>query len=127
VSKAKREVQEKSTVTRSGAYISALSRLAAAYAKDDRDKTAEATYRECIRLTEEFVGPDFFQLSVLLHNLADLIMAHSRYAEATELLGRAVAIAEGYYGPGTEQVEFLKRKLRTAERRRTGRPRRPAS
>jgi tetratricopeptide (TPR) repeat protein len=57
-----------------------------------------------LAITEASYGPDHPQVATTLNNLAQLLQATNRLAEAEPLMKRALAITEASYGPDHPQV-----------------------
>ena len=64
-----------------------------------RYKTIEPLIRWALSLAEARLGADHPETAIAINNLATLLKATNRLAEAEPLLRRALAIAEASYGP----------------------------
>lgn len=62
-----------------------------------RAVTAEARYREALRLKEELLGLQHPEVALVLHNLATLLCAGGRTAEAAQCWSRALPIVAATY------------------------------
>ena len=60
--------------------------------------------RRALAIDERSYGPDHPNVAIRLNNLAELLQATNRMAEAEPLYRRALAIAERSYGPDHPDV-----------------------
>jgi len=60
--------------------------------------------RRVVLIFEKSLGPDYPKFAIALNNLAALLLATNRYAEAEPLMRRALAIDEKCFGPDHPDV-----------------------
>ena len=58
-------------------------------------------------IAERELGPDHFDLSVMLNDYANLLQGKGDFAVAKQVYGRALAIREKIFGPDDSSVGVL--------------------
>ena len=76
--------------------------------------------RRALAIDEQSYGPDHPDVAIDLNNLAQLLQATNRLAEAEPLMRRALAIDEQAYGPTTPTSPSASTTWRSCSRTRTG-------
>ena len=78
--------------------------------------------RRALAIDEKSYGPDHPNVAIRLNNLARLLQATNRLAEAEPLMRRALAIDEKSYGPDHPNVATASTISRCCFRPRTASP-----
>ena len=84
-----------------------LGELAVVYANQGRHQDAERTYLRVIEVKEKQLGPNHYDVTKPLMNLANLYLTLQRYDEAESLLARAQTIVEQQTQPHQERLGQL--------------------
>jgi TonB family protein len=93
----------------------ALAGLAVVKRKLGDDASAEALYRDALRIREKVLEPSHMVTAVTLEQLSDTCAARGNFAEALALLRRGLATREVALGPGHATVQVARSRVAELE------------
>jgi TonB family protein len=93
----------------------ALAALAFVKRKRGNDASAEALYRDALRIREKVLEPDHTVTVGTLEQLSETCAAQGNFVEALALLHRALPVREVTLGPGHERVRALRSRVSKLE------------